>query len=357
MGQTVQGNVVIKRLRTGHTLALGLKRSGAELYQTVDAQGNPLPSWTEGGSHPIITPEGRSLTANKKAKLSDWTWKYIGNALTFDSNGYSTNSGLVKKFKVDKTSGKLEIIGNLASESNTDNDTLTFTAKVTVDGVSAVMSKDIEVVITQGGASSYYGNLSSENVILNASTPTTVIKHSLIFGGKDMTYGGSTDGYSLKWYKGVRDAAHAITDFNPAAVTRSDVDGTTLFVADFIVNGSVVYTDGIIITDEADEFYVRAQVSDSLGDTDVTATGQLRTIGKPEVVPPVAKCTWEAYLYKLEASDDVAGDLDFANGTGEMTDISTRNTSTEKTQCTVKVKPTDSAETNLMAVFLATFEI
>lgn len=357
MGQTVQGNVVIKRLRTGHTLALGLKRSGAELYQTVDAQGNPLPSWTEVGSHPIITPEGRSLTANKTAKLSDWTWKYIGNALTFDSNGYSTNSGLVKKFKVDKTSGKLEIIGNLASESNTDNDTLTFTAKVTVDGVSAVMSKDIEVVITQGGASSYYGNLSSENVILNDANPTTIIKHSLIFGGKTMTYGGSTDGYTLKWYKGVRDAAHALTDFNPAKVTRADVDGTTLFLADFVVNGSVVYTDGIILTDEADEFYVRAQCSESLGDTDVTVIGQLRTNGKPEVVPTVASCTWEAYLYKLKASDTVAGDLDFANGKGEMTDISSRNTSTEKTQCTVKVKPTDSETTDLMAVFLATFEI
>lgn len=356
MGITVQGNVVIKRLRTGHTLVLGLKRSGAELYQTVDDSGDPLPKWTEAGAHPIITPEGRSLTANKMATLSDWTWKYLGNALTFNADGYSTNANLVKKFKVDKITGKLEIIGDLASATNTDNDTLTFTAKVTVDGVSAVMDKDIEVMITQGGASSYYGNLSSDSVILNASNPTTVIRHSLIFGGNDMTYGGDK-GYSLKWYKGVRDAAHAITNFNPAAVTRSDVDGTTLFVADFIVNGSVVYTDGIIITDEADEFYVRAQVTDSLGDTEVTATGQLRTIGKPEEVPIVAKCTWEAYLYKLAASDTVAGDLDFANGKGEMTDISTRNTSTEKTQCTVKVKPTDSTDSDLMALFLATFEI
>lgn len=353
MGQTVQGNVVIKRLRTGHTLALGLRSTGADLYQTVDSNGNVLPKWTPTGSHPVIVPYGRSLTAGKTGKLSDWTWKYLGNPLSFNASGACTTSGYESKFKVDKATGKLEIIGDLASKDNIDNDTLTFTAKVTVDTVSAVIDKDIEVVIAAGGASSYRGNIRPADVILDASTPSTSLTTELWLGGEPVT------NFTVKWYKTVKDPAHALTNFNPAKVTRADVDGTTLFIADFIVGGSVVYTDGVILTDQADEYTVVCGTSDAGGiaDTgDVTVTGTL-TDTRTNTKAALTNCTWKAFLYKITGEDNGDGQLNFENGQLQATDISGRNTSTDKMICLVKVNATDSGDSDIVVVFEATFEI
>lgn len=356
MTTSVQGSVVIRRLRTGHTLALALKSTGMELYQTVDANEVVAPSWTaEAGKHPVIVPEGRSLTAGKTATLSDWTWKYLGNALTFNDSGACTTSGYEKTFKVVKATGQLEIIGNLASKSNVDNDTLTFTAKVTVDGVSAVMDKDIEVVIAQGGAQSYWGNVAADNVILTADVTTAELKTSLMLGGVAVT------GYTVDWYKNVKDAAHKLSGTGATrTVGREDVDGTTLFIAVFKVGGQEQYTDGIMLTDMADEYRVVTANTGDIADTgDVTVTATLtdaRTNTKAEATK-AKNCKWEAWLYKVTGTEQGDGQINFTDGALEATDISSRNTSTDTMVCAVKVSSADSGESDVAVLFDATFEV
>lgn len=356
MTTSVQGSVVIRRLRTGHTLALALKSTGMELYQTVDANGVVAPSWTaETGKHPVIVPEGRSLTAGQTATLSDWTWKYLGNALTFNDSGACTTSGYEKTFKVVKETGQLEIIGNLASKSNVDNDTLTFTAKVTVGGVSAMMDKDIEVVIAQGGAQSYWGNVSADNVILTADVKTATLRTSLMLGG------AAVAGYTVDWYKNVKDAAHKLSGTGTTrTVTREDVDGTTLFIAVFKVGGQEQFTDGIMLTDMADEYKVVTANTGDIADTgDVTVTATLMNAKKntKAEVTEAKNCKWGAWLYKVTGAAQGDGQINFTDGALDATDISKRNTSTDAMVCSVKVNSEDSGESDVAVMFEATFEV
>jgi len=353
MTTSVQTTVVVKRLRTGHTLALQLISSGAELYQVVDpTSGSVTPSWSTSGDHPVITPQGRSLTADKTGTLSDWTWKYLGNTVATSSTDVA--SAYASLFKVDKTTGKLEIIGNLASKTNTDNDTLTFSAKVTVDGVSAVMEKNVEVVIAAGGASSYYGNVRAVNgTILSADVPQTALETSLKLGGSDVS------GYTVKWYKNVRDTAHLLSSFNPAKVTRADVDGTTLFIADFVVGGTVVYTDGIVLLDTADEYNLSSATTGDIADSgNVTVTATLYKAGTNEKPSGITKCNWSVWMYKIKGELDKSGEINFTDGTLEATDITARYTDkTDPLVCKVYVNAADAGDSDVVVMFEAEFEI
>ena len=354
MSTSVQGSVVIRRLRTGQTLLLALKSTGAELYQTVTADGKTVaPSWTADGTHPVIVPEGRSLaTGQKAATLSDWTWSYLGNALSFDDNGACTTSGFEKTFKVVKATGQLEIIGNLASKNNMDNDTLTFRAKVTVGGVSAVLEKDIEVVIAQGGATSWWGNVSADNVVLTSDAETAKLTTTLFSGGSQVT------DYTVDWYKSAVDAAHKMgVTGKEITVGRSDVDGTTLFIAVFKVGGQEQYTDGIMLTDMADEYKVVTANTGDIADTgDVTVTATLMDARK-NAKADLAACKWSAWLYKVTDAAQGDGQINFTGGKLEATDISSRNTSTDAMVCAVKVSSADSGESDVAVLFEATFEV
>ena len=349
---SIQGTAVVKRLRTGHTLSLQLTTSGAELYQTVDAGGNATPSWTASGDHPIITPQGRSLTAGKTGTLSDWTWKYLGNALAFNTTtGACTTSGYESTFKVNPSTGVLEIIGNLASKTNVDNDTLAFTGKVTVDGVSAVMEKSIEVVIAQGGASSYWGNVSTDNAILDGGTTSTSLRTTLMLGGVVQS------GYTIDWYKNVKDSAHKLSSFNPSSVTRSDVDGTTLFIAVFKVDGQEVYTDGIALTDQADEYYIMTEVSGDVTDTNtVTVKGTLSNTRTKAKATGISTVAWSAYYYKVTAEEQSDGEVNFADGTLDSNPISTTQGG-DALEAIVSITAKETGESNVVVLFEAEFEV
>lgn len=348
---SIQGTAVVKRLRTGHTLALQLVTSGAELYQTVDAGGNVSPSWSASAAHPIITPQGRSLTAGMKGTLSDWTWKYLGNALAFSADGACTTSGYERLFKVNHVTAALEIVGNLASKTNVDNDTLTFSAKVTVDGVSAVIEKSIEVIIAAGGASSFWGNVSTDNAILDGSVSKTALRTTLMLGGVAQT------NYTIDWYKNTKDKAHALSGFNPSVVTRNDVDGTTLFIADFKVDGNVVYTDGIVLTDQADEFYVMTEVSGDVTDTNtVTVKATLANTRTKEKATGIAAVKWTAYYYKVTAEQQASGEVNFANGKLDSHPIATKQ-GADVLEALVSLTATETGDSDVVVLFEAEFSV
>lgn len=310
------------------------------------------PSWSASGSHPVITPQGRSLTAGKTGTLSDWTWKYLGNALAFNSStGACTTSGYESTFKVNPSTGALEIIGNLASKTNVDNDTITFTGKVTVDGVSAVMEKSIEVVITQGGASSYWGNVSTDNAILDSGTTSTSLRTTLMLGGVVQS------AYTIDWYKNVKDSAHKLSSFNPSNVTRDMVDGTTLFIAVFKVGGQEVYTDGITLTDNADEYYIMTETSGDVTDTNtVTVKGTLADTRTKAKATGITSVTWTAYYYKVTAEEQSSGEVNFANGTLDSYPLTVTQGS-DALEAVVSITAKETGDSNVVVLFEAEFEV
>lgn len=247
---SAQGSITIKRLRNGDSLFMSLELNGKPLYQSYDDQtGTVAPDWTVAANQPIITPHVSS-TKSGAVTTSLHTWTYNGVQLVFNgatSGGYTTDS--TGKFALNPVNGALKIIDNLASSVNTANDTLQYACVATVAGVEYNLSKSIDIQIQMGGASSYYGFVNASSLQLDESHDSVTLASELWLSA------AAVNSYYIKWYKGNTEWA-AKAGQKTITVTRADVDGSQLFIAEFYkAQGDTNYICryGISVIDTLDE--------------------------------------------------------------------------------------------------------
>ena len=152
---------------------------------------------------------------------------------------------------------------------------MTYSCVATVSGVNYNLSKSVDVIIQNIGASSYYGMLLASPEALDASNTTSMLKTSLQCGATPVT------GYYVKWYKDTE----LWSDMNGNAsitVGRSDVDGTQLFIAEFYLkegDTTPVARAGVYIIDTLDEYIINFTITSTAKevavDQDVTVKAQL----------------------------------------------------------------------------------
>jgi len=250
---SAQNSITVKRLRNGDTFFITLENNGIPLFQGVDpVTGDVSPDWTVAANQPIITPVVTSARGNTVV-LGSHQWSYNGTALNFNgatSGNWRTDS--TGKFQLNTSTGALRIIANLASASNIASDSLTYSCVATCAGVEYNLTKSIDVQIQNVGASSYYGTVNATSEQLTELITQTTIATKL--------YLGSTlqNSYYVKWYKddtlwSDKSGQSSIT------VTRGDVDGTQLIIAEFYKSSSdstPVFRAGIRIIDTLDDFHV-----------------------------------------------------------------------------------------------------
>jgi hypothetical protein len=269
---SIEGSITIKRLRTGDSLMITLDTNGIPLYQAVDAEtGAVTPDWTQSANQPVITPDVSSARGNT-VTLTNHVWKYNGAALTFNgatTNGWTTDStGL---FAIN-AAGALKIIGNLASKTNAASDTLTYSCTATSGGSSSTLTKDVTIVIQNMGSSAYYLAILATSEQLSSGVTSTILTTKLYAGGVEIT------DYYIKWYKDLtvwtdKAGQKSIT------VTRDDVDGTQLFVAEVYKNSTdtnYLTRSGLRIIDTADAYQVVCSITSDNKEVD---TGKNVTVG------------------------------------------------------------------------------
>lgn len=258
---SAQGSISIKRLRNGDTLYLTLELNGKPLFQAVDSQtGEVRPSWKSASNQPVITPNVGS-TRNNAVSLSGFAWSYNGNALHFtgstDSAGFTADS--TGKFAMDASTGALKIISDLASATNTANDTLSFSCVATVAGYEYNLTKSIDIQIQQAGASSYYGFINASTMQLNSNVDSVTLATELWLAASQVS------NYYVKWYKGTTEMT-ANAGQSSIDVGRSNIDGSQLFIAEFYLKSTdtnYVFRAGISIIDSLDEIIVVPYISSS----------------------------------------------------------------------------------------------
>lgn len=261
---SAQGSITIKRLRNGDTFFISFDNNGVALFQSVDpVSGLVAPDWTIAENQPIITPRvtsSRSLSVS----LAGHTWVYNGVALDFSgaaAEGWVTDT--TGKFKMNTSTGALRIIANLASVDNPASDTLQYSCVPTVAGVTYTegLSKSIDIQIQSGGASSYTGLLIASKSQLSSDEPTVTLKTQLFLGGIEQT------SYTVVWWKD--DEKWTAKTGKSISVSRGDVDGTQLFIAEFFVTGSdaAVDRDAVRLIDTSDDFTVGHRIVNSDGST------------------------------------------------------------------------------------------
>lgn len=257
---SAQGSITIRRLRNGDNLFVSLELNGIPLFQGVDEKtGVPSPDWTVAANQPIITPKVSTARGNA-VDLSFHTWKYNGVALNFngaETDGWKLDS--TGKFKLNVTTGALRIVGNLASKTNCANDTLTYECVATISGVEYNLTKTIDILIQTVGANGYVGFILASTEQLTAEITSCTLDTMLQLGADPVT------SYYVKWYKddtlwSAQNGKKSIT------VTGKDVDGTQLFIAEFLKDSNSttpLYRAGLRITDTLDEFQLQLAITSS----------------------------------------------------------------------------------------------
>lgn len=271
---SAQNSITVKRLRNGDTFFITLGTNGVPLFQGVDPEsGVVTPAWGIGTGKvtPIITPQVTSARGNT-VTLGYHHWKYNNVSLTFTGSTVTIGGVVYTKSTEDDrfamaTSGALAIIGDLASTTNVASDSLTYSCVATVAGVEYDLSKSIDIQIQIVGASSYFGTINATSEQLTALVTQTTVKTALYLGGL------TQNSFYVKWFK---DDVHWSEKLGQTqiTVTRADVDGTQLFIAEFYKSqseyeggASPVYRAGIRIIDTLDDYHVEHRYCNSDGST------------------------------------------------------------------------------------------
>ena len=329
MSQSTQGSITIKRLRNGDSLCLTLELNGKPLYQGIDKDTLAVtPDWGSAANQPIITPKATSVRGNP-VTLSNFGWAHNGVALVFNgatSGNWQTES--TGKFSLDNLSGALKIIGNLASETNTANDSLTFTCQASVGGVEYPLTKSIDVIIQLAGASSYFGSVIASTEQITESVPSSTLTTKLMLASQDLS------DYYVKWYKddtlwSDKNGQKTIT------VGRSDIDGTQLFIAEFYKSSSdttPIFRTGIRVADTLYDMQVICYISSENKEVDtgkpVTVAAKIVNMRTNATVSPtnpvwrmdvMEKSTWTSI--KSSATNSITVTVDETDRNGEQNDV------------------------------------
>ena len=240
---SAQNSITIKRLRSNDSLMLTFENNGIPLFQAVDEESGAVsPDWSIAANQPVRTPKVTSARG-LAVSLSGHSWAYNGVALNF--NGAESGG-----WKKDST-GKFSL--------NTST------------GVEYNLTGELPIAIQNMGASSYYLAILASTEQLTSKVTSCTLTTKLYAGANAIT------DYYIKWYK---DTA-AWTDKNgqkSVTVTRGDVDGTQLFIAEVYQSSSAsqpIARAGVRIIDTADEFQIVCYITSSNKEVD---TGQPVTV-------------------------------------------------------------------------------
>jgi len=304
MSYSAQGSITIKRLRSGETLNLVLQGNGIALFQGVDTStGEVTPDFTQSTNQPTLTPVISLVKTSSSATLSAHKWYYNGELLVFDSStGINTTTEAWNAcFKLDPATGSITIIANLASPTNYANDTLTYSGVATVNGTEYQVAASKEIQICSLGASAYNAYLTANTEIIgegDAYPDTATITPHLLAGT------AKTTPTQVKWYKTNLSSAvwATTTGKNNKTISRTDVDGYTLFIAVFYVNGTAVAQAGIHIRDISDEYVIDYVITSDNKTVDtgksVVVKGIIRNLTKQEHIADPDGATWETAVIR-----------------------------------------------------------
>ena len=342
---SLSASLAVRRIIDGDTLSIWFTTNGIPLHQGLNPNDfTATPKWTEGGDHPVITPNVSSARKNAVSLLTH-TWKYNSVEITFASGiGWVKSTNFDGKFKLNTKDGTLAIIGDLATKDNQDADVLEYTGMASVGSASYEMTNSIGVLVTMLGSSAFFGGIEASSTMLGVTdkegneTTTAILKFWL------KNAGGDVSKYSVKLYRG--NETTPITTLENASSggsitihrdkTGDDdklyVDSHQLFIAEFIVDGTIVYRAGVSIDDNADVYQLVLSESGGVNASTnsvvtpkvlSTATGTAVTIGKGTIKYYILKSTDLTVV--RSTSIDFANNAEFIAATLTITAADTKD--------------------------------
>ena len=341
---SLSASIPVRRIIDGDTLSLWFTTNGVPLHQGLNPNDfSATPKWTESGDHPEITPHVSSARKNAVSLLTH-KWKYDSVEIIFPSGtGWLKSSNFEGKFKMNTATGTLAIIGDLATRDNQDADVLEYTGMASVGSSAYEMSNSIDVLVTMLGSSAFFGDIIATTTMLGVYVNGNEVTTSILTF-KLQNSGGDVSKYSVKLYRG--NETTPITTIENAASggsvtihrdkTGEDdklyVDGHQLFIAEFIVDGTVVYRAGISIDDNADVYELVLSESGGVNASTNSTVKPLVQKVKQKTAATVGNGTIKYYILKStdltvvrSTSIDFTNNAEFAAATLTITDADTKD--------------------------------
>lgn len=341
---SLSASIPVRRIIDGDTLSIWFTTNGVPLHQGLNPNDfTATPKWTENGDHPEITPHVSSARKNAVSLLTH-KWKYNSVEIIFPSGtGWVKSSNFEGKFKMNTATGTLAIIGDLATRDNQDADVLEYTGMASVGSAAYEMSNSIDVLVTMLGSSAFFGDIIATTTMLGVYVNGNEVTTSILTF-KLQNSGGDVSKYSVKLYRG--NETTPITTIENAASggsvtihrdkTGEDdklyVDGHQLFIAEFIVDGTVVYRAGISIDDNADVYELVLSESGGVNASTNSTVKPLVQKVKQKTAATVGNGTIKYYILKStdltvvrSTSIDFANNAEFADATLTIIDADTKD--------------------------------
>ena len=232
----------------------------------------------------MVRPKVSSnLGGARNVVVNQPTWKYNGATLSFvraaNAESWALEDRAVPRFAYRASDMAIKPVANLVSQDTLVNGLLTFCCTANVDGVSYAASKDTDIILTRGGATSFNGFITASSLTLDDDNPSTTLTASLFCGGTEVSV------FHTKWYRD-RDQMPAFDGKTSIDVDRSNVDSSQLFILEFFKNASdsmpVAYA-GVTVIDTADEYRVDMEVISAnqyISDANPSVTVQAHLVSK-----------------------------------------------------------------------------
>lgn len=277
----VSGRFFIDMLIDGDS-AQGNIRATKPLVQQYDPKTTKcIPDWTDSAKQPLIYPVIRSGNENViKAVISgSEKWYYNGAEITFNDSGMATApsyvAGLVKKttYAVSGiTMPALQIVGNLANGSNMDADTIRLDGKIEASGHQLDFSSEIAIAISEYTDSAYVGFIYDKNEkggIIDDINTSVTLTQELYASGQLVP----KSDYSVKWRLLPSDTIFSTA--SEITLSASDIDSKQSVICEFIIDGTIVASYIMEVSDESDPYFVNVTWDGSTTMTkDSTLVGQ-----------------------------------------------------------------------------------
>lgn len=280
-----------------------------------------VPSWETDSNRPIIYIDLMNGSASVSPD-SGGSWSYNGTVLTFNaSTGLSTNAGMEGWFHKETSVEGIKIMVNLASSSNVNTDTISYSGSYTISGSAIPFSASTYIRITGINSSGIFGLIEfvGSNVVTEKGQTITMVGKLFSADGEEIECTALSSPFSTEWKlnntyigSGGEVTVDGTTYYNAKQVTESQItDNCTIECTFTYVDTSsgtsttLTYTTYENVDDQTDPEYLWIQYNGGNDASAVLRNGGSVTwkmwMGLQD--DPTVDSSWSNFYVKLLASD------------------------------------------------------
>ena len=222
-------------------------------------------------SRSVVVPILRDASTGDVVTPNSIKFMYNGLELTFGGDNLCTNEGLESVFKklVDYQAAvgsqsyslpALRVMKNLVPISGYDNDRISVSGTVEVDGQSIPFNElSKEVIIQESTGNQYDVVISNDKGSAITEAGESLTERADIY--KDGNKISDVSGFSLKWFKVTTEGDVAMGTAQTQVIAASDVDNKLVVRCD-VYQGDILIASGFDeISDFSDPYFVRMDIT------------------------------------------------------------------------------------------------